>query len=131
MYDKTLIIDGLCDVEEALLHIIDRTSWIKTANDFAATPSGVDMLDVVTIRLMAVGEEIKKIDKRTKGQLFIQYPNIDWKSIMDMRNFIAHEYFRVDAVKIFDTVENDVQPLLTTIHRMISDLEKLKIKENG
>ena len=79
MYDKTLVIDGLRDIEEALLHVIDRTSWIKTAEDFATTPTGVDMLDVTTIRLMAVGEEIKKLDKRTKGQLLVHYPNIDWK----------------------------------------------------
>jgi len=65
MYDKTLIIDGLLDIEEALLHIIDRTSWIKAADDFASTPRGMDMLDVVTIRFIAIGEEIKKIDKRT------------------------------------------------------------------
>ena len=124
MYDKTLVIDELLDIEEALVHIIDRTSWIKTADDFSATPRGVDMLDVATIRLMAVGEEIKKIDKRTRGQLLIQYPNINWGNTIDMRNFIAHEYFRVDAEKIFDTVKNDVQPLLTTIRQMIADLEE-------
>jgi len=121
MYDKTLVTDGLLDIEEALLHIIDRTSWIKTADDFATTPKGVDMLDVATIRLMAIGEEIKKIDKRTKGQLLVQYPNIDWKDIMDMRNFIAHEYFRIDARMIFNTIQNKVQPLLTTIRQMITD----------
>ena len=124
MYDKTLVIDGLLDIEEALLHIIERTSWIKTASDFATTPKGVDMLDVATIRLMAIGEEIKKIDKRTRGQLLVQYPNNDWEKITDMRNFIAHEYFRVDAVKIFDTVQNDVQPLLTAIRQIIGDLEE-------
>jgi uncharacterized protein with HEPN domain len=124
MYDKTLVIDGLLDIEEALLHVIDRTSWIKTANDFAATPTGVDMFDVATIRLMAVGEEIKKIDKRTKGQLLVQYPTIDWNKITDMRNFIAHEYFRVDARVIFNTIQNDVQPLLTTIRQMIVDLNR-------
>ena len=124
MYDKTLVIDGLRDIEETLLHVVERTSWIKTAEDFATTPRGVDILDVATIRLMAVGEEIKKIDKRTKGQLFVQYPNIDWKEITDMRNFIAHEYFRVDANVIFNTVQNKVQPLLTTIQQMIADLKK-------
>jgi len=124
MYDKTLIIDGLRDIEEALLHVINRTSWIKTADDFATTPKGMDMLDVATIRLMAVGEEIKKIDKRTKEQLLIQYPNIDWKAIKELRNLIAHEYFRVDAKEIFNTVQNKVQPLLTTIQQMIADLEK-------
>ena len=41
MYDKTLIIDGLSDIEEALLHVIDRTLWIKTAADFATTPNEV------------------------------------------------------------------------------------------
>lgn len=124
MYDKSLVIDGLLDIEEALLHVIDRTSWIKTADDFASTPKGVDMLDVATLRLMAIGEEIKKIDKRTKGQLFVQYPNIDWKEITDMRNFIAHEYFRVEAKVIFNTVKNKIQPLLTTIRQIIDDLEK-------
>ena len=122
MYDKTLVIDGLRDIEETLLHIIDRTSWIKTADDFATTPTGVDMMDVATIRLMAVGEEIKKIDKRTQGQLLIQYPNIDWKKITDLRNLIAHEYFRIDVKEIFNTVQNRVQPLLTTIQQMIADL---------
>ena len=123
MYDKTLIIDELLDIEETLVHIIDRMTWIKTVDDFTATPRGVDMLDVATIRLMAVGEEIKKIDRRTRGQLLVQYSNIDWGKITDMRNFIAHEYFRVDARKIFDTVKNDVQPLLTTIRQIIADLE--------
>jgi len=54
MYDKTLIIDGLRDVEEALLHIIDRTSWIITANDFASTPNGMDMLDVVMPKIFSI-----------------------------------------------------------------------------
>jgi len=124
MYDKTLIIDGLRDIEEALRHIIDRTSWIKIAEDFATTPSGMDMLDVATVRLMAIGEEIKKIDRRTNGQLLVQYPNNDWRKIMDLRNIIAHEYFHVDAEEIFDTVQNDVPPFLTTIQQMIADLEK-------
>jgi len=124
MYDKTLIIDQLLDIEEALLHIIDRTSWIKTEEDFATTPTGMDILDVTTIRLMAIGEEVKKIDKRTRRQLLVQYPNIDWVKIINMRNLIAHEYFRVDARMIFNSVKNDVEPLLTTVQQMIVDLKK-------
>jgi len=40
------------------------------------------------------------------------------------RSRIAHEYFHIDAEEIFDTVQNDVQPLLTTIQKMIADLEE-------
>ena len=122
MYDKTLVLDGLHDIEEALLHVIDRTSWVKTIEDFETTPRGMDMLDVATIKLMAVGEEIKKIDKRTNGELLVQYTNINWKDIMDLRNLIAHEYFYIDANIIFDTVQNKVQPLLSTIQQIIADL---------
>jgi len=124
MCNHSLIIDGLRNIEDSLLHIIDRTATIKTASDFGATPTGVDMLDVTAIRLMAIGEEIKKIDKRTEGKLLPQYPNIEWKDMMGMRDFIAHAYFRIDAAVVFDTLQNNVQPLLDTIQQMIADLEK-------
>ncbi|MCL2738452.1 MAG: hypothetical protein FWE30_03290 [Bacteroidales bacterium] len=73
MYDKTLVIDRLRDIEEALLHIIDRTSWIKAAEDFATTPAGIDMLDVATIRLMAVSEEIGQAYQRTITRSLSKY----------------------------------------------------------
>ena len=82
------------------------------------------MLDVTTIKLMAIGEEIKKIDKRTKGRLLILYPNIDWEIIISLRNLIAHEYFEIDPQEIFLTVQNRVYPLLTTIEQMIENLKK-------
>ena len=122
MYDKILIMYMLQDVEEALLHVIDRTKDIKVADDFALTPHGVDMLDVSAIRLMAVGEEINKIDKKTKGELLKKYPEIEWGKIIAFRNFIAHTYFQVNANVLFNVVKNDVKPLLQTIQKIIVDL---------
>jgi len=123
MYDKALIAEGLQNIEEALLHILDRTSRIKTVEDFLATPTGVDMLDVTAIRLMAIGEEIKKIDKRSEGKFLSRYPDIEWKNIMGLRDFIAHAYFRIDAKVVFDTLHN-LRPLLSAIQQMIVDLEE-------
>ncbi len=81
------------------------------------------MLDIAAIRLMAIGEEIKKIDKRSAGELLPRYPQVEWKNIMGLRDFIAHAYFRIDAAVVFDTVQNNLRPLLSTIRQMISDLE--------
>jgi uncharacterized protein with HEPN domain len=122
MHNDSQILDGLHSIKESLLHLLNRTSWIKTPDDFLATPSGVDMLDVAAIRLMAVGEELKRIDRRTNGTLLSKYPEIAWKDVMSMRNIIAHAYFHIDAQEIFDTVQNDIQPLLTTIQQMIADI---------
>jgi len=127
MYDELIVFESLQNVEKSLRHVLDRTSDIKSADDFVLTPHGVDMLDVATIRLMAVGEEIKKIDKRTKGTLLSQYPEIEWKEVIGMRNFIAHDYHRVDAEVIFDAIQNDVLPLLSIIQKIIADQ---KIKHN-
>jgi uncharacterized protein with HEPN domain len=92
--------------------------------DFLTTPTGVDVLDITAIRLMAVGEEIKKIDRRSEGKLLPQYPNVEWRNIMGLRDFIAHAYFRIDAAVVFDTLQNNVRPLLLTIQQMIVELEK-------
>jgi uncharacterized protein with HEPN domain len=124
MYDKTLIIDILQDIEDILLHVLDRTKDIKTPEDFVATPHGVDMLDVATLRLMAVGEELNKIDKRTNGELLQKYPEIEKEKIIGFRNFVAHAYLQVDAGVVFNAVQNNVKPLLSTIQRIIVDLKQ-------
>jgi uncharacterized protein with HEPN domain len=130
MYDKTLIIDSLLDIEDALLYIVKRTESLNDVNDFTNSQSGMDMYDAATIRLMAIGESINKIDKRTDEKLFANYPDIEWKKIIGMRNYIAHTYFRVDAAIIFDAVKNKVNPLLTTVQQIITDLENEEIDEN-
>jgi len=123
MCNQSLIKDGLHMIEESLLHILERTSWIKTVDDFLTTPTGTDMLDVAAIRLMAIGEEIKKIDKRSNGELLSKYPQIEWKNIMGLRDYIAHAYFRIDAAVVFDTLQNNVRPLLKIVKQMMADLE--------
>lgn len=35
----------------------------------------------------------QKIDKCSEGKLLFQYPNIEWKNIMGLRDFIVHAYF--------------------------------------
>jgi uncharacterized protein with HEPN domain len=81
------------------------------------------MLDVTAIRLMAVGEEVKKIDKRTDGKLISRYPQIEWRGVMGFRDIIAHGYFHIDAAVVFDTLQNNVRPLLDTVKQMISEIE--------
>ena len=124
MYDKSLITEGLHNIENSLLHVLERTAMIKTVDDFMLTPAGTDLLDIAAIRLLAVGEEIKKIDRRTGGELLSKYPDVKWKEIMGMRDFIAHAYFSIDAMVVFDTLQNNIQPLLLTIQQMIADLEE-------
>jgi len=118
MFDKSLVLECLLKIEETILHIQERTKNINTVEDFSKTPNGVDMLDVVVVRLEAIGETIKNIDKNTEGLLLHKYPDIPWRKIMKMRDIIAHHYFDVDEEIIFNIVKNELDILLATIRSM-------------
>ncbi|MDR2814791.1 MAG: DUF86 domain-containing protein, partial [Prevotellaceae bacterium] len=62
---------------------------MKSVSDFVTTPNGIFMLDAVCMNLLAVGEAVKIIDKRTDGKLLPNYLSIPWKDVMGMRDKIA------------------------------------------
>lgn len=41
-----------------------------------------------------------------------QYPNIPWRSMKDMRNIAAHEYFQVDLPTVWRTIKKSLPPLV-------------------
>jgi uncharacterized protein with HEPN domain len=51
--------------------------------------SRTDIQDATAYRLLAIGEASKDFGDDIKSR----YPNIPWREILAMRNFLAHEYF--------------------------------------
>jgi len=121
MFDKKLVLEILSHIEESLTLLIDSTGHIETVDELLDSPQGVLMLDGICMRLMAVGEEIKKLDKITDKTLLVDYPSIPWRSIMGIRDIIAHHYFEVDADRVFDVLRNNLPPLLAEIKKMTVD----------
>jgi len=122
MYDKSLISDSLENIEQSLNDILEWTTDVRSVNDFLLSPSGMILLNAVCMKLFAIGEELKSIDKRTDNQLFPQYPTIDWKEAMKMRDLIAHHYFDINAEIVFSTLQHDIRPLLQTVKQIRLDL---------
>ena len=57
--------------------------------------------------LIAIAEEIKKIDK----ELLKVQSNIEWQNIADMRNVLAHDYRGIDPEIVFDVIKNELPNL--------------------
>lgn len=75
--------------------------------------------------LMAIGEEVKKIDK----ELLETQPSIEWQNIKDMRNFLAHDYRGVDEDIVFKVVKVELPKLseaLVSILRLFPKTEVLE-----
>ena len=79
-------------------------------------------MESICMLLIAIGESVKRIDKITVKQLLSQYPEIDWKGVMGMRDIIAHHYFDIDADIIFDVMKNNLPTVRLAVNRMIENL---------
>lgn len=45
--------------------------------------------------LIAVGEELKALDNKSHGSLLSRYPEVDWRGVIGVRDFLAPRSFLV------------------------------------
>jgi uncharacterized protein with HEPN domain len=124
MYDKSLVVEILQQIADAIGTIEKRFEPIKNANDFTDTPEGMEKLDSICMLLIAIGESLKNIDKITDKKLLLHYPDVDWKGAKGMRDIISHHYFDIDAEEIYNVCETKLATLLETIKNIIADLSR-------
>jgi hypothetical protein len=82
--------------------------------------AGQDLLDVICMQFLAVGEAIKRLDRLTDGALTSQFPEVDWRGAMGFRDVIALQVFDLDAEQILVICEQSL-PLL---HRAVRQLQE-------
>jgi uncharacterized protein with HEPN domain len=122
MYDKTLIIETVEQLEELIENLLESTSTISDFSQLPTTPDGMLRLNGIYMCFIVIGEEIKRIDKYSDKQLLPKYPSIPWRGLMGMRDRMAHGYFQIDVDIVFDTLKNEIPPLLEVIKQMKDDL---------
>ena len=111
-------------IASSLQEVVKRSEKITEPNDFLNSETGVILMDSICMKLSAVGESIKNLDKITNYELLPLYSEIPWKNVMGVRDFIVHHYFEVDADVIYGICKQDVPALITVIERMMEDLQK-------
>jgi uncharacterized protein with HEPN domain len=124
MFDAELSIEILSQIEGAIGIVRTRFSVIRSVDDFLNTPEGLEKLDGICMKLIAIGESVKNLDKHTGGNLLLNYPSIDWKGVKGVRDIISHHYFDLDAEEIFNICSTHLPSLHATVKQMITDLQK-------
>lgn len=123
MFDKEMTLHTLDLIDESLLIISERTSSVVSADDFLNSSSGMMLLDSVCMKLIAIGESVKNLDKVTNKELLSCYSEIPWKRVVEVRDIIVHHYFDVDADEILHICSGDIPILHKTIKQIINDLK--------
>lgn len=119
MYKKDHVVHLLQKIKQTLERIITNSKEIDSYQYYYLTPAGMERLESTCMLLIAVGESIKGIDKLTNKELLTQFPEVDWKGAMGIRDIIAHHYFDLDAEIVYNVVKKNLPDMLATINSIL------------
>ena len=103
-----------------LRHILDAA---EEAVSFSARRSRQDLegdrqlaLSLVQL-LQIIGEAARAISNEFRTA----HPEIPWKKMAGMRDFLIHRYFDVNLTTVWETVGQDLPPLIEELRKVIAD----------
>jgi len=124
MSESEVVLERLTSVLSALERIPRRFASISAPADFLASDAGIDRMDAICMILIATGEQLKAIDRKTGGKLLPRYPSVPWSAVMGVRDVLPHGYFEVNTEQLFGICKADIPVLIATIRQMICDLRQ-------
>lgn len=103
-------------VEDILAAIAEIQTFTAsmTFEEFAAEARTIK---AVELDFIVIGEAAVHIS----GTVQSQYPDVPWALMRAMRNRLVHIYFEVDSAIVWETVQNDLPPLVEPLKRMLNE----------
>jgi uncharacterized protein with HEPN domain len=74
------------------------------------------VMDAVAMRLLEIGEAVKSLST----EITSSEPEIKWRDIAGLRDFLAHHYFATNPEVVEAVIGKDLQPLADAVARMRS-----------
>ncbi|MEK7562687.1 MAG: HepT-like ribonuclease domain-containing protein [Patescibacteria group bacterium] len=107
MKDSNIYLKNILDKAREAIFYCDKMSE-KDFLDDSKTQSAVIM------KLIVIGEESKKLPEEIKSKI-----DLPWKMIIGFRNMAVHEYFDIDLVQIWNTIQTDIPDLIDKIENYL------------
>ena len=102
----------LQDILAALGKISSYTSGMQLS-DFASDPKTVD---AVIRNLIVIGEAAGHMPP----EIVQAHPGIPWRLMADLRNFAVHEYWSVEVPTLWETLKEDLPPLVGALEAILA-----------
>ena len=105
-----------------LQHVIDCIEKIEIISKDLSYKSYLEdwiKQDAIFRNIEIIGEAIANVEEELKKN----YPNVPWVQAKGMRNFLIHEYFKVDHDAVWETYQNHLPNLKIQILSIINDIK--------
>ena len=77
-------------------------------------------MDAVIHNLTVIGEAANYIP----AEITARHPGVPWRQMVDLRNFSVHAYWNLRPAVIWDTIQNDLPPLVEPLRNLLSEPER-------
>lgn len=97
-----------------LEHILQAIERLQT---YAGSLSKEELKDDV-LRYYGIIKNIEIIGEAARmltNEFKASHPEVSWRSISNMRNFLVHEYFQVDSDVVWSVIHGDIVELKTYV----------------
>ena len=105
------------DWRERLQDIIDSAKEIQTfmsGYSFERFRQDQKTIRAVELNFIVIGEAVNGIPEEIQDA----HPEVPWHLMRSMRNRLVHVYFEVDPQLVWDTVQNDLPPLIASLENL-------------
>ena len=106
------------DWKDRIRDILDAIAEIQTFTrgmDYETFKGDDKSIRAVEMNFIIIGEAANQIHEEIEEK----YPTIPWSLMRAMRNRIVHAYFNVDEKLMWDTVQNDLPPLIPELEKLL------------
>jgi uncharacterized protein with HEPN domain len=101
--------DRLIDIQAAIAKIHEYRRALRGEHSGMA-------VSAILREIGIIGEAVNALpDTTTAGR-----PEIPWRQIAAMRNFLIHEYFNIDEVAVEDVIANDLEALDVAVNALLA-----------
>lgn len=105
------------DWRERIQDILDAIVEIQTFTrgiNYEAFREDNRSVRAVEMNFIIIGESANQIPEEIEEM----HPEIPWDLMRAMRNRIVHVYFQVDEKLMWDTIQNDLPPLVNLLNKL-------------
>lgn len=102
---------------EDILEALNKIARYVTGMTYETFCVDEKTADAVERNLEIIGEASGNLPKA----LLTRYPEVPWHRMQGMRNVLVHEYFGVDRSIIWQTVCEDLPPLVPQLQRILNE----------